>query len=305
MHQNEEKGSRAPMPLSILTATYNRGYCLHNLYRSLLEQTKYSFEWLIVDDGSTDETENLVRTWMKEQTPFPVRYIKKENGGKHTALNVGIRQAFGRYVFIVDSDDTLTADAVEKIEAWCKDIEDDGKFAGVSGCKGCRDGSRVGQFPMKSAYIDATNIERHPKHLMGDKAEIYRTDLLKKYPFPEFPGERYLPENIVFDEIAHDGYSLRWYRDIIYLCEYQNDGLSKNILKNRKNSFHGYTLAKKKAWRYYPFPYNWKALVSYIDSALACGKSKNDIMQNMEIHGSTYFLAQILSFVKTRITKRY
>ena len=297
------KRSSAEFVLSIITATYNRGYCLHNLYLSLQRQTCFQFEWIIVDDGSVDNTKQLVQTWRKEEHSFPICYIQKPNGGKHTAMNVGVSEAKGDFVFFVDSDDTLTQDAVEKAVLWCRQIADDACFAGVSGCKADRAGNLLGKFPPDTDHVDATNIERYRRHLEGDKAEIYRTALLREYPFPEFPGERFLPEGAVWDEIAHHGYKLRWFHDIIYLCEYQTDGLTQNNLEHIRHSFQGFTLVKKKMYTYYPFPQNWKALIAYVETAHRCGLRGTAIKENMEIGTAAYCTARILCIVKQFLLK--
>ena len=103
--------------ITVFTPTYNRGYTLENLFNSLLVQTNKNFEWLIVDDGSTDNTEDLVNRF-KDVSSFKIRYIKKKNGGKHTAINCGVNLAEGFLFFIVDSDDQLTKDAIENLYIW-------------------------------------------------------------------------------------------------------------------------------------------------------------------------------------------
>ena len=186
--------------ISILTPTYNRAHTLPRLYKSLKQQTMKDFEWIIVDDGSTDNTKYIVEKWIKEINLFNIIYIKQKNGGKHRALNKGIPHAKYDYIYIVDSDDYLTDDAVEKIHLWISTIDNKSKFAGVSGLKGkITDKGMIiiGQFPSKLEFIDATNLERKSKKLLGDKAEVYRKDILLKYPFPEFEGEKFLTEAVV------------------------------------------------------------------------------------------------------------
>ena len=304
MTQNaEQTKANEGFVLSIVTASYNRGYCLHNLYQSLLQQTCFHFEWIVVDDGSADNTRQLVQAWIEENKLFPIQYLKKSNGGKHTAMNVGVSASKGDFVFFVDSDDTLTSDAVEKVERWCYQIADDPQFAGVSGCRADRGGKLLGSFPMDTDYVDASNIERYSKHLEGDKAEVYRKALLREFPFPEFPGERFLPEGAVWDEIAHQGYKIRWYHDVIYHCEYQADGLTQNNIEHIRRSFRGFTLAKKKIYDYYPFPTNWKALIAYVGIAHKCEESRSYIMENMEIGMVKYCIAQLLCGVKHVLQK--
>lgn len=269
--------------VTILTATYNRAYCLSNLYNSLKVQTINDFEWIIVDDGSTDCTKELVDQWISEAI-IPIYYRTQSNGGRHRAINNGVKLAKGDYIFLVDSDDFISKDAIEKINKWITDINYLEEYAGVSGVRWSRSSNElIGKFPLRCEYIDATNIERRKKKLDGDKAEVYKTEILRKYPFPEIEGEKFIPESVVWDEIAHDGYKIRWFKDIIYFCDYQQDGLTKNnnniVVKNPK----GYALAKKKSYQYYSFPEKLGALYSYIGYADQLGISKNEVCKNIGI----------------------
>lgn len=212
--------------ITVFTATYNREYLIGQLYQSLLSQTSYDFEWLIVDDGSTDSTDELIRQWKNNLNPFPIQYIQQKNGGKHRAINRGVQEAKGDAFFIVDSDDYLIDNAIQLIEDWWKNIASDSSLAGVSGLKANKDMSVVGDAVVFDGYVDATNLERPRYGLNGDKAEVYKTAILRKYPFPEFEGEKFLTEAVVWDKIAYDGYKIRWYNQIIYICEYREDGLT-------------------------------------------------------------------------------
>lgn len=239
--------------ITIMTPTYNRAYILGNAYQSLQKQTSFDFEWIIIDDGSADNTEELVKGWIAEETRFPIIYEKQPNGGKHRAVNRGVALASYEYFLILDSDDTLTEDAVVKVHHWITQIDGLDGFAGVAGLKAYANPSQsgntadavVGGMPPQP-YIDATNLERGKYGLLGDKAEVYKTDVLKRYPFPEFEGENFLRETASWDRIARDGLKIRWYSDVIYLCEYIEDGLTKNIdLKAYARNFQGYTYCSK------------------------------------------------------------
>lgn len=221
--------------ITIFTPTYNRRQLIERLYQSLLLQTQKNFEWLVVDDGSTDDTENFFEPLLSEQKPFPIRYIKQENGGKHRAINNGVKKASGELFFIVDSDDYLTEDAVEKINQWVKTLDDSHKWAGIAGLRGQTKNRVLGQHNSSSKFIDAKNNERRKCKLLGDKAEIYFTDVLKKYPFPEISGENFISEELVWNVIARDGYYLRWFKEIIYICDYLEGGLTKNNTKDKCN----------------------------------------------------------------------
>lgn len=215
--------------ITIFTPTYNRAYRLPVLYSSLQRQTNMDFEWIIVDDGSQDHTKELVESWLKGEAPFRIRYILKENGGKHTAINKGVELAQREWFFIVDSDDYLTNDAVQKIHEWVADVTDS-SIAAVAGISCYPDNKIIGQCGIEQGtYVDAPNYERKKYRLLGDKAEVYRTEILKKYPFPVFPGERFLSEGAVWDKIALDGYKVRWFNHPLKVCEYLPDGLTSQL----------------------------------------------------------------------------
>ncbi len=231
--------------ITIMTPTYNRAYILPKTYESLKNQTSFDFEWVIVDDGSKDDTEQLVGEWIKTESNFVIVYKKQENGGKHRAVNAGVKLAKYDYFLILDSDDTLTPDAVEKMHSWIADIEGLDGFAGVSGMKGYDNAAPVGK-NIRVSYIDATNLERKKYGLLGDKAEVYKTEILKQYPFPEFEGENFIRESAVWDHIAKDGFKIRWFNDIIYICDYIEDGLTKNTSENTYvKNFQGYLYCTK------------------------------------------------------------
>lgn len=234
------------MPLfTIFTPTYNRAYILPVLFESLLNQTCMDFEWVIVDDGSADNTEELIASWQLRPLPFHIRYLKKDNGGKPRAINYGIQYAQGRYFFMVDSDDALLPDAVEKMKQWVSDVDDDDTFIGVGAARGYPDGNYIKGVPPSvnsQGFVDATNLERGKYNLDADMCEAYKTDIFKKYPMPEWPGEKFAPEQIALNEIALSGLKLRWHKDIIYVCEYREDGLTLGSKRLEKNNPMGYAM---------------------------------------------------------------
>ena len=213
------------MRVTVFTPTYNRAHTLAPLYHSLCEQTFLDFEWLIVDDGSTDDTESLIAGWIRDHNEFSIRYYKQPNAGKHTAINRGVSLANGELFFIVDSDDRLPPDALEQIDAVENTIKNKSGFAGVCGVKGYFDGRTVGA-SFDGQILDITTSEREKYGVTGDKAEVFYTDILREYPFPVIKGEKFMTEAVVWDRIAHDGYKLRFFNEIVYLCEYRDDGLT-------------------------------------------------------------------------------
>ena len=211
--------------MTVFTPTYNRAYILGDLYHSLQRQTCMDFEWLIVDDGSADDTEALVASWQGEKNPFHIRYVYQENGGKCRAINRGLKEADGRLFFTVDSDDYLTDDAIEKVIRWDGELPKDGHFCGYVGNRGITPTQTPNRlFP--GGYLDGTALDRYDQ-VDGERAFVFYTEIHRKYLYPEFPGEKFLTEAVTWDLMAHDGYKMRFYNDIIWIWEYKDDGLTR------------------------------------------------------------------------------
>lgn len=212
-------------PVTVFTPTYNRAYILGDLYHSLQRQTCMDFEWLIVDDGSADDTKALVASWQGEENPFPIRYVYQENGGKCRAINRGLKEADGRLFFTVDSDDYLTDDAIEKVIRWDGELPKDGHFCGYVGNRGITPTQTPNRlFP--GGYLDGTALDRYDQ-VDGERAFVFYTEIHRKYLYPEFSGEKFLTEAVTWDLMAHDGYKMRFYNDIIWIWEYKDDGLTR------------------------------------------------------------------------------
>lgn len=212
-------------PVTVFTPTYNRAYILGDLYHSLQRQTCMDFEWLIVDDGSADDTKALVASWQGEENLFPIRYVYQENGGKCRAINRGLKEANGRLFFTVDSDDYLTDDAIEKVIRWDGELPKDGHFCGYVGNRGITPTQTPNRlFP--GGYLDGTALDRYDQ-VDGERAFVFYTEVHRKYLYPEFPGEKFLTEAVTWDLMAHDGYKMRFYNDIIWIWEYKDDGLTR------------------------------------------------------------------------------
>lgn len=274
------------MMVTVFTPVYNRAHTIEQLYQSLLKQTDMNFEWIIVDDGSEDELSLLVHKWIQERKAiFKIRFYQKKNGGKHSAINWGVQLAKGEAFFIVDSDDYVTKDAIQVVRGWWKTILCDNKFAGISGFRGTKAGKIIGENPLFSTFVDATNMERGKYGLWGDKAEVYRTSILEKYVFPEFEGENFLTEAVVWDKIAYDGLKIRWFNKMIVVCEYREDGLTNQgkelFIKNPKGwglyiaqKCQYYSLsAKEKMGEYFEY------YINLIDKI-----SRQEIKKNLEIN---------------------
>ncbi|MFC2666130.1 MAG: glycosyltransferase family 2 protein [Prevotella histicola] len=226
--------------ISILTPTYNRGKLLLPLYDSLKNLTFKDFEWLIVDDGSEDDTEQYALSWIAhniQNAEFPIRYIKKSNGGKHTAINRGVREANGELILILDSDDTLPSDSLATIAQYyeqCKGYKD---CAGVCGLMAHHDGQLIGTgFPKDPMYESALLFRYAEKgNVTGDLLEVYKTSVMREFPFPEIENEKFCPESLVWNRIANK-YKLFCFNKVIYYRDYLDGGLTSKIVRIRMNS---------------------------------------------------------------------
>lgn len=243
-------------PITVFTPTYNRAYILENLYRSLQRQTYTDFEWLVVDDGSSDGTEELIEAWSGENNPFPIRYVKQENGGKCRAINRGLKEARGRMFFTVDSDDYLTDDALEKIIKWDKELPQDGSYCGFVGNLGVTETETPNRL-FEGGYLDGTAFDRYGE-VDGERAFVFYTDIHRKYLYPEFPGEKFMTEAVTWDQMAHDGYKMRYYNDIIWIWEYKPDGLTRAGYKVFLDNPRGTALFFRQKAEYFHYPLKTK-----------------------------------------------
>lgn len=232
--------------LTILTPAYNRAQLLPRLYESLLCQTNKDFQWYVVDDGSEDETESLMKKY-QEDGKLQILYDKQENGGKHRALNRGIRKIDSELTFIVDSDDYLPEQAVEIIlqyhEKYRKSKESE-KICGYSFLRCHADGRvNTAYFP-EDEKIDTYLSVRINGNIGGDKAEVFFTDVLKQYPFPEFENEKYMPEDVVWMRMSGP-YRMVHINRNIYICDYLEGGLTKTGRRMKIHSPKGMVLRSK------------------------------------------------------------
>ncbi len=233
------------MKLTIHTATYNRAYILPQAYESLKAQTCKDFEWIITDDGSTDETCELVRRWQHEDNGFSLVYNPMSHVGLPRAINSGVKKASGAWFMRLDSDDWLVPHAVERVLQWLTEIEDREEYVGVGFAKSQPDGRFMkDQTPLIDpavGYVDATNIERAKYHLDMDMCEAERTSLLRKFPHQCWPGETFAPEQLNHNAIALAGYKYRWRAEKLYICDYLMDGLTQSDSIVKRNPM-GYAM---------------------------------------------------------------
>lgn len=225
------------MDLTIITPTYNRAENLKTLYESLIEQTNQQFDWLIVDDGSSDNTSEVVDSF-KSEGKLKITYIKKQNGGKHTALNVGIKTITSPLTFIVDSDDWLCKTAVDDIINIHNEYKDNDEICGYSFMRQYPDGTLNGK-AFDSVFVDTyINARINAKDMQADKAEVWLTKRLNEYPFAEFEGERFLGEDSVWVPMALK-YKMVFINKAIYISDYLENGLTNNRRRNNIKSPNG------------------------------------------------------------------
>ena len=253
------------MLITVFTPTYNRAYIISKLYESLLRQTDMSFEWVIVDDGSTDNTPELFEKILKEDK-IAVNYIKTENGGKQRAINKGVSVAKGDLFFIVDSDDYLTDDAVFNISKHWDSIKDKNRIAGLCFRRVNYNTHKFigGDCDIKEGEYSSIEIA-NTLQILGDKAEIFKTSIMKLFPFPEFKNENFVPEALVWNRISKD-HKLKFINIGIYLCEYLPDGLSHNFYQNLQKNPQGFALFYKEVLfcKGMPFFIKIKSLIRYL-----------------------------------------
>lgn len=250
--------------ITICTPTYNRAYILTVLYKSLQNQTCKDFEWLIIDDGSSDNTQELAEAWIASGDDFPVRYYKKQNGGKCSAINYGLDYADGELFVVVDSDDFLTDNAVEKIIELENTISDKNRFCGVA----FNLGTDINTTPNKifdGDYKDATLLDRYTS-LDGEKAYAFYTEVHKKYRYPLFDNEKFMTEAVVWNRIANDGYLMRFSNDIICIYEYREDGLTNagTVLFVNNPKGYGLWLKEKDIFMKISFVAKMKTYYSFV-----------------------------------------
>ena len=252
--------------VSILTPIYNRGRLLRRLYESISKQTYRDFEWLIVDDGSTDDTCKVVEEQIlndANNNHLTVRYVYKNNGGKHTAVNKGVDLANGELIFIADSDDMLPENAIETVVNEWIQIKGKSEFAGICGLDASFDGKVIGS-GLPAETIDSTSIDvRFNKRVTGDMKEVFLRSVLQEFPFPEIRGERFCPEVLIWNRIAMK-YKLRYINKVIYLVEYQSDGITSLISQVRMNSPVATTITYAEMLKFdVPFAAKVKSAINY------------------------------------------
>lgn len=223
--------------LTVITPSFNRRNLLPRLYESLQKQTDQDFQWLLVDDGSTDATEKWADEIHEKEQKFDFLYLRKENGGKHRALNYAHPFIKGKLVTVADSDDLLTADAVEKIKRKWNERKEDNSVLLIFQRGNMINGRQFdNSFP--GGDKTATLVYFTNKGMHGDHCEVTTRNEFVKYRFPEFPGEKFLGEAWLWQHIGDDGMAV-FINEVIYLCDYLEGGLTKAGRGMRKKNPRG------------------------------------------------------------------
>lgn len=253
--------------LTIFTPAYNRAHTLPRTYESLLQQDCKEFIWLIVDDGSRDNTAELVRQWQPQDNGFEIRYIYKENGGMHTAHNTAYENIDTELNTCIDSDDRLAAGAVRKILSKWELVRDRG-YAGIIGLDSDFDGHIIGKgFP--EGMTETSVIGYYAAGGSGDKKLVYRTEIINKYPsYPVFEGEKYVALSYKYRLIDQD-YKMAVLDEILCNVEYQPDGSSNTMWRQYLKNPKGWAFWRKVCMQY---PISRKRMVvdciNYVSSSL-------------------------------------
>lgn len=258
--------------ITIFTPTYNRAHFLDRLYQNLCEQEHKNFEWLIIDDGSTDNTKEVIENY-KREGKLNIRYYYKENGGKHTAVNEGVEKANSEIFFLLDSDDFLEKSATKVVSDKWSIIEKNPKLCGVVGLsKFLNKEVKTDSFPESDWEVSFTDIYFKYK-IIGDKPVAFKTSVLKKYLFPEKEGVKFVFEAVSWHEMAKK-YKVLAVNDLLQYKEYVADGITKNTFKKdylKGLAFSFFHLIKNKTYPLFQYPHHffWNYLHLGVNSLLS------------------------------------
>lgn len=253
--------------LTIFTPAYNRGYCLHHCYESLLRQSCQDFIWLIIDDGSTDNTRQLVESWINEGK-LEIQYHWQENQGMHGAHNTAYRLIDTALNVCIDSDDYMPDNAVEKIIAFWNE-NGSNQVSGIMGLDATKANEIIGSaFPENMKQ--STLFDMYYKHgVTGDKKLVYRTELTKKYPYPLFQNETYVGLAYKYYMLDQE-FELLVMNEVLCHVEYLPDGSSRNMLKQYRKNPNGFSFYRKALMQlpYASQSFRFRQAIHYVSSSL-------------------------------------
>ncbi|WP_010678082.1 glycosyltransferase family 2 protein [Bacillus timonensis] len=253
--------------LTIFTPTYNRAYCLHTCYESLIKQTTKEFIWLIIDDGSTDNTEEIVKQW-KQENIIEIRYHWQENQGMHGAHNTAYELIDTELNVCIDSDDFMPENAVETILSfWNKHGSD--KVSGIIGLDSDSTGKLIGSMLPSDLKTSSLFNLYHKLGVTGDKKLVYRTELTRNYPYPIFEDERYVGLAYKYYKLDRD-YEMLLMNEVLCCVEYLPDGSSMNMLSQYRKNPRGWAFYRKELMKL-PFvsqSFKFRQAIHYVSSNL-------------------------------------
>lgn len=259
--------------LTVFTPTFNRAYCLEKCYKSLVNQTCHEFVWLIIDDGSTDQTKVLVEKWKKEEK-VEINYIWQENQGMHGAHNTAYEQIDTELNVCIDSDDYMPEDAVEKIITFWEKYGSD-KVSGIIGLDAFTDNKIIGS-GLPESLERSTLFELYYKHgVTGDKKLVYRTELTKRFPYPIFKNEKYVGLAYKYYKLDQQ-YEMLLMNEVLCCVEYLPDGSSQNMLKQYRKNPKGFAFYRKELMKL-PFAkvsFKYRQAIHYVSSSLMISNRK-------------------------------
>ena len=260
--------------LTVFTPTYNRESLLPRLYESLSRQTSDDFVWLIVDDGSTDNTKALIDSY-KLENKVRILYFYRENGGKMRAHNDGVKNCATPYFLCVDSDDYLVETAVEKLLAVAneKNILSDASCAGIISHKGKSETELLSDVNFPENINKSTLYGLYLNGFKGETTIMFVTDVIKRFLFPEIDGEKYVPEDYIYDKIDSE-YEYIVLDEIITVCEIVSEGYTDSVIKLKKNNPVAFNLYyEQRAIITPPSVLKIKYLGFYVKYSKICGKN--------------------------------
>ena len=252
--------------ITVFTPTYNRAYCLHQVYESLIRQSNQNFCWLIVDDGSNDNTKELVRCWNKDGK-IEIIYIFQKNQGMHGAHNTAYANIETELNICIDSDDFLPNNAIALILKKWEAVKEDDSIAGIVGLDADKNRNIIGTaIPKELKRCTLSGLYQN-HGVKGDKKLVYRTDIVKKYPpYPIFKGERFVPLDYLYLLIDQD-YHLAPLNEVLIIVDYQLDGSTLNIFKQYRKNPRGFAFSRISRIQYgYTFKERFKNCIHLVSS---------------------------------------
>ena len=271
----------AEFTFTVFTPAYNRGTTLGRVYDALKRQSFRDFEWIIVDDGSTDNTSEVVKPFLEAENDFPVLYFYQENRGKHAATNFAVTKARGRFFITLDSDDACTDDALEVfVNEWNKiPAGEQASFKGIS-CRTCNEHGKLNGKPLDGEYLDSNDLDLRFRHKIdGELWGMTKTEILRDNPYPEIKGLHFYPENILWDNIGRK-YKTRYINNPLRI--YIND--QDNAITNKSTAAHKETIYMRRhfineCWDYFSCDpkFFFKQILGLSRDGALCGMKYGEI----------------------------